>query len=137
VNPFAAANALAIRHQDIADKVARNISRKTGHSAEDLRQIAMMGIIQASRRYKSERGDFRPYARSYANGEVLHFLRDKGFLVKVSPQWRELYARGMKLLRSGCSLADTKKKLGISDRLWDEIENACTQKVVRLPNDEA
>jgi hypothetical protein len=36
-----------------------------------LEQIAMVGIILA--------------ARSYGNGEVNHFLRDEGFLVKVPP----------------------------------------------------
>ncbi|MEI7666739.1 MAG: sigma factor, partial [Synechococcaceae cyanobacterium ELA263] len=92
-----AANELAMQHLDIADKVAANLSRRTGHPIEDLRQIAMMGIIEASRRYSPERGLFRPYARTYANGEVYHFLRDKGFLIKVPASWRELHARGLKL----------------------------------------
>jgi DNA-directed RNA polymerase specialized sigma subunit len=56
--------------------VATNLSRRTGHPWEDLEQIAMVGIILASRRYAPERGDFRPFARRYANGEVHHVLRD-------------------------------------------------------------
>ena len=40
----------------------------------------MVGIILAARRN--------------ANGEVHHFLRDRGFLIKVPPSWRELHARG-------------------------------------------
>jgi hypothetical protein len=43
VNPHAAANALALQHQDIAERVAANISRRTGHPREDLHQIAMLG----------------------------------------------------------------------------------------------
>ena len=84
VNPHAAANALALQHQDIAERVAANISRRTGHPREDLHQIAMLGILQAARRYSPERGSFRPYARTYANGEVYHHLRDKGFLIRDS-----------------------------------------------------
>ena len=51
VNPHAAANALALQHQDIAERVAANIARRTGHPREDLHQIAMLGILQAARRY--------------------------------------------------------------------------------------
>jgi hypothetical protein len=83
INPHAAANALALQHLDIAKTVAANIFRRTGHPKDDLEQIAMLGIIQAARRYSPERGSFRPYARTYANGEVYHYLRDKGFLIKV------------------------------------------------------
>ena len=130
VNPYAAANALAMQHRDIAITVAANISRRTGHPKEDLEQIAMLGIIQASRRYSSKRGTFRAYARNYANGEVYHFLRDKGFLIKVPPSWRELHARGRKLLRLGMLSADLPSALGIARERWEEITAACSQQVV-------
>jgi DNA-directed RNA polymerase specialized sigma subunit len=45
----------------------------------------MVSIILAARRYEPERGGFRPFARRYANGEVHHFLRGRGFLIKVPP----------------------------------------------------
>jgi hypothetical protein len=48
--------------------VAGNIYRRTGHPKEYLEQIAMLDILQAARRYSSEQGSFRPYARTYANG---------------------------------------------------------------------
>lgn len=130
VNPHAAANALALQHRDIAATVAGNISRRTGHPKEDLEQIAMLGIIQAARRYSPERGSFRPYARTYANGEVYHFLRDKGFLIKVPASWRELYARGQKLLRLGTEAAEVPVRLEVSAERWREIVGACGQRVV-------
>jgi DNA-directed RNA polymerase specialized sigma subunit len=130
VNPHAAANALALQHRDIAKTVAANISRRTGHPREDLEQIAMLGIIQAARRYSPERGAFRPYARTYANGEVYHYLRDKGFLIKVSASWRELYARGQKLLRLGVEPMDVPGKLGVTPERWREMVEACGQRVV-------
>jgi DNA-directed RNA polymerase specialized sigma subunit len=132
VHPHAAANSLAMKHLDIAEKVALNIARRTGHPVEDLRQIATLGILQASRRFSSERGSFRAYARTYANGEVYHFLREKGFLLKVSPRWRELHARGQKLLRHGSTLQDVPAALGISKEHWEEILLACSQRVVAL-----
>jgi DNA-directed RNA polymerase specialized sigma24 family protein len=130
VNPHAAANALALQHQDIAVTIAGNISRRTGHPREDIEQIAMLGILQASRRYTPERGPFRPFARTYANGEVYHYLRDKGFLIKVPASWRELHARGQKLLRLGTPAAELPERLGVSSERWSEIVQACSQRVV-------
>jgi DNA-directed RNA polymerase specialized sigma24 family protein len=132
VNPHAAANALALQHRDIVKTVAGNISRRTGHPREDLEQIAMLGILQAARRYSPERGSFRPYARTYANGEVYHYLRDKGFLIKVPASWREMYARGQKLLRLGTPAGELPQRLGVSAERWREIEMACRQRVVAL-----
>ena len=137
VNPHAAANTLAMQHQDIADKVAGNISRRTGHQLDDLRQIAMMGIVQASRRYSPERGSFRPFARTYANGEVYHFLRDKGFLIKVPASWRELHARGQRLLRTGTNASEIPNKLGINPDRWHEISLACSQRVISMDDQNA
>jgi DNA-directed RNA polymerase specialized sigma subunit len=130
INPHAAANVLALQHGDIAKTVAGNISRRTGHPKEDLEQIAMLGIIQAARRYSPERGSFRPYARTYANGEVYHYLRDKGFLIKVPASWRELHARGQKLQRLGTPAAELPERLGVSRGRWGEIVVACSQRVV-------
>jgi hypothetical protein len=110
VTPHAAANSLALQHLDIAKTVAGNISRRT------------------------ERGLFRPYARTYANGEVYHYLRDKGFLIKVPASWRELYARGHKLLRLGTPPAELPARLGIAQERWGEIVLACSQRVVAIEN---
>jgi RNA polymerase sigma factor (sigma-70 family) len=135
VNPHAAANALALQHRDIAATVAGNISRRTGHPKEDLEQIAMIGILQAARRFSPERGSFRPYARTYANGEVYHYLRDKGFLIKVPASWRELFARGQKLLRLGIPAAEIPERLGARKERWHEIVESCSHRVVQLIED--
>jgi len=91
----------------------------------------MMGILQAARRFSPERGTFRPYARTYANGEVYHYLRDKGFLIKVPASWRELYARGQKLLRLGVEIAEIPERLNVTTKRWREIMEACSQRVVK------
>ena len=90
----------------------------------------MLGIIQAARRYSPERGSFRPYARPYANREEYHYLRDKGFLIKVPASWRELYARGQKLMRIGVEAAEVPERLCVSAEQWPEIVEACGQRVV-------
>ena len=51
---------------------------------------------------------------TFANGEVYHYLRDKGFLIKVPASSRYLYARGQKLLRLGTAVAEVPVRLEVS-----------------------
>lgn len=133
VQPHAAADALALEHMDLAEKIAANFARRTTHQREDLLQIAMIGLIKAARRYDPSRGPFRPYGRTYANGEITHFLRDNGFLLKVPPTWREHHARGQRLLNSGVGITEMLSRLGLSRQQWVEIVEACSVRVVALP----
>jgi hypothetical protein len=130
VRPHAAADALALAHRDLAEKIAGNFARRTIHPKEDLLQIAMIGLIKAARRYKPSRGPFRPYGRTYANGEVTHFLRDHGFMLKVPPSWREIHARVEKALSKGSALSEVLPKLGISILRWRLIVEACSAREV-------
>jgi DNA-directed RNA polymerase sigma subunit (sigma70/sigma32) len=135
VRPHAAADALALEHMDLAEKIAGNFARRTVHQKEDLLQLAMIGLIKAARRYDPSRGPFRPYGRTYANGEITHFLRDNGFLLKVPPTWRELHARGHRLLTSGVGVGEMLERLGISSEQWIQIVDACSVRVVAFPVD--
>jgi len=135
VRLHAAADALALEHMDLAEKIAGNFARRTVHPKEDLLQLAMIGLIKAARRYDPSRGPFRPYGRTYANGEITHFLRDNGFLLKVPPTWRELHARGQRLLTSGVGVAEMLERLGISREQWIQIVDACSVRVVAFPVD--
>ena len=117
--------------------VAANYARRTGHPREDLEQLAAIGLIKASRRYDSHHpgrspNHFIAYARPYVNGEITHYLRDKGFLISVPGRWRELYARGQKLLRQGVSADQLPTRLGISLERWSDIVAACSVRVVAM-----
>jgi RNA polymerase sigma factor (sigma-70 family) len=133
VRPHAAADALALEHMDLAEKIAGNFARRTVHPKEDLLQLAMIGLIKAARRYDPSRGPFRPYGRTYANGEITHFLRDNGFLLKVPPTWREIHARGQRLLTSGVGVCEMLERLEISREQWIQIVDACSVRVVAFP----
>ncbi|MCP9910712.1 RNA polymerase subunit sigma-70 [Cyanobium sp. BA20m-p-22] len=133
VRPHAAADSLALEHMDLAEKIAGNFARRTVHPKEDLLQLAMIGLIKAARRYDPSRGSFRPYGRTYANGEITHFLRDNGFLLKVPPTWRELHARGQRLLTSGVGVGEMLERLGISQEQWIRVTDACSVRVVAFP----
>ncbi len=133
VRPHAAADALALEHMDLAEKIAGNFARRTVHAKEDLLQLAMIGLIKAARRYDPSRGPFRPYGRTYANGEITHFLRDNGFLLKVPPTWREIHARGQRLLTSGVGVSEMLERLEISREQWIRYADACSVRAVALP----
>jgi len=135
VQPHAAADALALEHMDLAEKIAGNFARRTVHPKEDLLQLAMIGLIKAARRYDPLRGPFRPYGRTYANGEITHFLRDNGFLLKVPPTWREIHVRGQRLLTSGVGVDEMLELVGISREQWIQIVDACSLRVVAFPID--
>ena len=135
VRPHAAADALALQHMDLAERIAGNFARRPVHPKEDLLQLAMIGLVKAARRYDPSRGPFRPYGRTYANGEITHFLRDNGFLLKVPPTWRELHARGQRLLTSGVGVAEMLERLEISREQWMQIVDACSVRVVAFPVD--
>jgi DNA-directed RNA polymerase sigma subunit (sigma70/sigma32) len=135
VRPHAAADALALEHMDLAEKIAGNFARRTIHPKEDLLQLAMIGLIKAARRYDPSRGPFRPYGRTYANGEITHFLRDNGFLLKVPPTWREIHARGQRLLTSGIGVEEMLERIRISRAQWIQIVDACSVRVVAFPID--
>jgi DNA-directed RNA polymerase specialized sigma subunit len=136
-SPHAAADALVVEHLPFAAKVAANYARRTGHPREDLEQLAAIGLIKASRRYNTQHpgrspNHFIAYARPFVNGEITHYLRDKGFLISVPGRWRELHARGQKLLRQGTPASQIPARLGLSMERWAEISAACAVRVVAM-----
>jgi DNA-directed RNA polymerase specialized sigma subunit len=52
---------------------------------------------------------------------MLHFLRDRGFLIKVPPSWRELHARVRKLQSGGVPREVVAQRLGVNQSRWEEI----------------
>jgi DNA-directed RNA polymerase specialized sigma subunit len=135
VRPHAAADALALEHIDLAEKIAGNFARRTVHPKDDLLQLAMIGLIKAARRYDPSRGPFRPYGRTYANGEITHFLRDNGFMLKVPPTWREIHIRGQRLLTAGLGVAEILERLEISREQWNQVVDACSVRVIALAHE--
>ena len=130
-------DALVVEHLPFAAKVAANFARRTGHPKEDLEQLAAIGLIKASRRYDDKRinnskSNFIAYARPFVNGEITHYLRDKGFLITVPGRWRELHVRGQKLIRAGTRAEKIPELLGITPIRWAEIVEACSVRVVAM-----
>lgn len=79
---------------------ARLVRRRIGRLPEDLRPdcVRILREIVGG----EARADCLPaLSPPLRQSEVHDLLRDRGFLIKVLPSWRELHARGRKLESGG------------------------------------
>ncbi|MGT2461465.1 sigma-70 family RNA polymerase sigma factor [Sinomonas atrocyanea] len=86
----AGAAELATEYLGVADALARRF-RCTGHDAEDLCQVARLGLLKAARRYRPDLGHgFVPYAVPTITGEIKRYLRDQSWVVRPPRGLQEL-----------------------------------------------
>ncbi|GAB4100932.1 sigma-70 family RNA polymerase sigma factor [Sinomonas halotolerans] len=85
-----AAAALATDYLGVADALARRF-RCPGHDADDLRQVARLGLMKAARRYREALGHgFVPYAVPTITGELKRYLRDQSWVIRPPRSIQEL-----------------------------------------------
>lgn len=84
-------NALVQRHMGLATHVAARYARSGRHD-DDLRQVAMVGLIKAVDRFDPEFGStFSSFAGRTIEGELKRHFRDKTWAVKVPRSAKELH----------------------------------------------
>jgi RNA polymerase sigma-B factor len=77
-------------HLDVAESVAR---RYSSAEADDLRQVAYIGLIKASERFDAAKGDdFVSFAVPTISGEIKRYLRDSSWVVRPPRPVQELRA---------------------------------------------
>ena len=131
-------NELVNLNAGLVRKVAYQVSRQCAEPYEDLEQIGYLGLIRAIERFNPYQGfACSSFAIPYIRGEMLHYLRDKGTVMKIPRRWQELYAKGKKLHKKltvtlGRQPQDVEiaELLGISLQEWSECELAVQN---RLP----
>lgn len=58
---------------------------------DDLVQVGCLGLLRAIERFNLEKGHaFSSFATPYIRGEIQHYLRDKGYCVRIPRRWLEL-----------------------------------------------
>jgi RNA polymerase sigma-B factor len=83
-------NELVERHMGLAAHIARRAGR--GRSDEDLRQVAMMGLVKSVDRFDPERGAaFSAFAGRTIEGELKRHFRDRTWSVRVPRSAKELH----------------------------------------------
>ena len=78
-------------HLWLADSVARRF-RDRGEDAEDLRQIARSGLVEACARFDPDQGSFAAFAFPTVTGLVKRHFRDHGWSIRPSRPTQELSA---------------------------------------------
>ncbi len=77
-------------HLPLAEHIAQRYQRR-GQSIEDLRQVAMIGLLGAVDRFDPERGsDFVSFAVPTIVGEVRRYFRDATWVISVPRRLKEL-----------------------------------------------
>lgn len=93
-------NQLVQLNTGLVKKIAYRFSQQCSEPYEDLQQIGCLGLIRAIERFKPYQGcAFSSFAVPYIRGEILHFLRDNGSLVKIPRRWQELQQEGQKVTK--------------------------------------
>ena len=106
-------NELVERHMGLAAHVARRYGR--GRHDDDLRQVAMIGLVKSVDRFDPERGvAFSAYAGRTIEGELKRHFRDRTWSVRVPRSAKELH---LAVRRAGEEMS---QKLGRSPTV-DEI----------------
>jgi len=83
-------NEIIEEHLPLAHYVARRFARR-GEPLEDLRQVALVGLLKAVERFDPDRGvAFSSFAMPTILGELRRHFRDRGWTVRVPRRIQEL-----------------------------------------------
>ena len=84
-------NELVQEHVRLAEFIARRFAHR-GEPLDDLRQVALIGLVKAVERFEPDRGlQFSSFATPTIMGELKRHFRDKGWAVRVPRRIQELH----------------------------------------------
>ncbi len=117
-----------VTHVPLAQRQARRFAVRHGLEYDDLLGPAYEGLCKAALGFDPSLGH-RPssYVVPKVQGELLHHLRDTGFVLQISHRLRELWLRAREPLARGLSDEQIAAELGVPLALWQECRLACGQ----------
>lgn len=125
-------NQLVQLNSGLVRKIAHRVSHQCAEPYEDLEQIGYLGLIRAIERFNPHQSSaFSSFAVPYIRGEMLHFLRDKGSLIKIPRRWQELQWEGQRVSKELTATlgrlpkdAEIAQALKVSLQEWQESKLA-------------
>ena len=125
---------LAADNLNLARREAWRIQRSTGIDYHTLESVAFEGLCKAAYRYDPERPHpttgksmkFSSLAVPTIRGELLHWVRDKTYAMRLSHKMRERWVKGRKLLYRGSTDIEIAKALEITREEWQEVRKVCS-----------
>jgi len=125
---------LASSNLNLARREAWRLQRSTGIDYQTLESVAFEGLCKAAYRYDPDRPHpttgksmkFSSLAVPTIRGELLHWVRDKTYAVRLSHKMRERWVKGRRLLYSGSTDLEVAATLGITKEEWLEVRKVCS-----------
>ena len=119
---------------NLARREAWRIQRSTGIDYHTLESVAFEGLCKAAHRYDPDRPHpvtgksmkFSSLAIPTIRGELLHWVRDRTYAVRLSHKMRERWVKGRKLLYRGSTDLEVAEALGITKEEWLEVRKVCS-----------
>lgn len=125
---------LASDNLNLARREAWRIQRSTGIDYHTLESVAFEGLCKAAHRYDPQRPHpvtgksmkFSSLAIPTIRGELLHWVRDRTYAVRLSHKMRERWVKGRRLLYRGATDLEVAKSLEITSEEWLEVRKVCS-----------
>ena len=125
-------NQLVTLNFGLARKEAHYWSNQCTESYDDLLQVGCIGLIRAVERFDLSKGHaFSSFAIPYIRGEIQHYLRDKGVMVRIPRRWLALQQQSVVISRNlhekynrQPTDSEVAAALKISVEEWQEIKLA-------------
>jgi RNA polymerase sigma-B factor len=125
---------LAAANLNLARREAWRIQRSTGIEYHTLESVAFEGLCKAAYRYDAERPHpvtgkamkFSSLAVPTIRGELLHWVRDRTYSMRLSHKMREHWVKGRKLLYAGATDIEVAAQLCIDLEEWQEVRKVCS-----------
>ena len=126
--------ALAAENLNLARREAWRLQRTTGIEYHTLESVAFEGLCKAAYRYDPSKPHpvtgksmkFSSLAIPTIRGELLHWIRDKTYAMRLSHKMRERWVKGRKLLHRGSTDLEIAQELDINVEEWLEVRKVCS-----------
>jgi len=128
---------LAADNINLARREAWKLQRTTDIDYDTLEGAALEGLCKAAYRYDPESGfKFSSLAVPTIRGELLHWIRDRTYAMRLTHKMRETWIKGRKMVYRNVSDEEIANTLGINLSEWQEIKSVCSGPPLEL-NDQA
>lgn len=127
---FRLSKAQALKAQEnmnLARREAWRFQRRTEMTYDDLESVAFIGLMKACFKFDASKGwKFSTYAVPVIRGELLHYVRDHSYLLRLSHRMRENWVKGRRFLDRGHTDQQVADELGIKLDEWLDTRQACS-----------
>lgn len=118
---------LAAENINLARREAWKLQRTTDIDYDTLEGAALEGLCKAAYRYDPSSGfKFSSLAVPTIRGELLHWIRDRTYAMRLTHKMREKWIKGRRLMYRGANDLEIAKELEIDITEWQEIKSVCS-----------